>query len=56
MQTDVSDEAQVQALVAAAVKWGASVELYVNNAAKFAFGNINTVSNSGKPLLQACRH
>ena len=56
MQTDVSDEAQVQALVAAAVKWGGSIDLYVNNAAKFAFGTVNTVSNTGMRLLQACRH
>lgn len=55
MQTDVSDEAQVQALVAEAVKWGGSVDLYVNNAAKFAFGTINTVSNVGMRLLQGCR-
>lgn len=52
MQTDISDESQVQALVAEAVKWGGGVDLYVNNAAKFAFGNVNTVSGQGMRLLQ----
>lgn len=51
LQTDVSDEAKVQALVAGAVKWGGSVDLYVNNAWKFAFGNVNSVSNSGMPTM-----
>lgn len=51
LQTDASDEAKVQALVAGAVKWGGSVDLYVNNAWKFAFGNVNSVSNSGMPTM-----
>lgn len=51
LQTDVSDEAKVQALVAGAVKWGGGVDLYVNNAWKFAFGSVNSVSNSGMPTM-----
>ena len=48
MQVDVSDEKQVEALVAGTVKWAGRLDFYVNNAVKFAFGDVRAVSDTGE--------
>ena len=50
LQVDVAVEGQVEALVSRAVQWGGHVDIYVNNAARFVFGAVNTVSNEGQEL------
>ena len=50
VQVDVAVEAQVEALVSRAVQWGGHVDIYVNNAATFVFGAVNTVSSEGQEL------
>ncbi len=47
MQVDVSNEYQTKALVAETVRWAGRIDFYINNAAKFAFGNVRTVSDAG---------
>ena len=49
-QVDVSDEAQVESLVAKALKWGGRLDIWVNNAAKFVFGAATTATGAGTPL------
>ena len=47
-QVDVSDEGQVQSLVAKAVSWGGRLDIWVNNAAKFVFRAATTATDAGK--------
>lgn len=47
-QVDVSDEKQVQNLVAKAVGWAGGLDIWVNNAAKFVFGAASTATDAGK--------
>lgn len=47
-QVDVSDEKQVQNLVAKAVSWACRIDIWVNNAAKFVFGAATTATDAGK--------
>ncbi len=44
----MSDEKQVQDLVAYAVSWAGRVDIWVNNAAKFVFGAATTATDAGK--------
>ncbi len=46
-QVDVSDEKQVEELVAKAITWSGKLDIWVNNAAKFVFGAATTASNAG---------
>ena len=46
-QVDVTDEKQVEKLVAEAVKWGGKLDVYVNNAGDFAVGNVKDVTEAG---------
>ncbi|KAL3142369.1 hypothetical protein ABBQ38_002706 [Trebouxia sp. C0009 RCD-2024] len=45
-QVDVSDEKQVQNLVAKAVGWAGGLDIWVNNAAKFVFGAASTATDA----------
>ena len=50
-QIDVSEESQVKDLVAKAVSWGGRLDIWVNNAAKFVFGEVTTATDAGKLSL-----
>ena len=43
----MSDENQVEELVAKAITWSGKLDIWVNNAAKFVFGAATTASNAG---------
>ena len=47
-QMDVSDESQVKDLVAKAASWGGRLDIWVNNAAKFVFGEATMATDAGK--------
>lgn len=51
-QVDVSDEKQVQDLVARVVHWAGRLDIWVNNAAKFVFGAATTATDAGKSGMQ----
>jgi len=54
--TDMSDEAAVSASVAAVTKWtGDRVDILVNNAAAFVFGEIEDVSSEAWDKVSCCR-
>lgn len=52
-QVDVSDEKQVEELVAKAITWSGKLDIWVNNAAKFVFGAATTASNADWDLALA---
>ena len=54
-QIDVSDEGQVKSLVAKAASWGGRLDIWINNAAKFVFGEAITATNAGKSNMH-CHH
>lgn len=54
-QIDVSDEGQVKSLVAKAASWGGRLDIWINNAAKFVFGEATTATNAGKSNMH-CHH
>lgn len=54
-QIDVSDEGQVRSLVAEAASWGGRLDVWINNAAKFVFGEATTATDAGTSSMH-CRH
>lgn len=46
-QVDMSDEKQVEELVAKVITWSGKLDIWVNNAAKFVFGAATTASDAG---------
>lgn len=51
----MSDESQVKDLVTKAASWGGRLDIWVNNAAKFVFGEATTATDAGKVGHHALR-
>ena len=47
----MSDEKQVEELVAKAITWSGKLDIWVNNAAKFVFGAATTAGNAGNLFI-----
>ena len=50
---DVTDEKEVESLVAEAVRWGGKLDIYVNNAGDLASGGVLKSTESGSCSVQS---